>query len=82
MGVFPNETTSVDSRMAEDRIEQVTSDTKLDPFGSVVDEDDAFLRAQGHVAELNRSFSWVGAVGLAFRYADRAHILTLMCCKS
>lgn len=31
------------------------------------DLDNAILSAQGHVAELERSFSWLGAVGLAFR---------------
>lgn len=36
-------------------------------FGEVFDLDDAVLRAQGHVAELERSFSWVGAIGLAYR---------------
>ncbi|KAE8337215.1 hypothetical protein BDV24DRAFT_154536 [Aspergillus arachidicola] len=35
-------------------------------FGEVFDLDDAVLRAQGHVAELERSFSWVGAIGLAY----------------
>ncbi|GAB1193238.1 hypothetical protein APSETT444_002441 [Aspergillus pseudonomiae] len=35
-------------------------------FGEVYDLDDAVLRAQGHVAELERSFSWVGAIGLAY----------------
>ncbi|KAE8147897.1 amino acid transporter [Aspergillus avenaceus] len=34
--------------------------------GEVLDLDDAVLRAQGHVAELERSFSWVGAIGLAY----------------
>ncbi|KAI9043603.1 amino acid transporter [Aspergillus affinis] len=32
----------------------------------VEDIDDAVLQAQGHVAELDRSFSWVGAIGLAY----------------
>lgn len=32
------------------------------------DLDNAILSAQGHEAELERSFSWLGAVGLAFRY--------------
>lgn len=31
------------------------------------DLDNAILSAQGHIAELERSFSWVGAVGIAFR---------------
>lgn len=30
--------------------------------------DDALLQAQGHKAELDRSFSWIGAIGFAFRY--------------
>lgn len=32
------------------------------------DLDDAVLRAQGREAQLKRSFSWIGALGLAFRY--------------
>lgn len=31
------------------------------------DADDAILRAQGREAQLKRSFSWIGALGLAFR---------------
>lgn len=31
--------------------------------------DDAILRAQGHEAALERSFSWLGATGLAVRFA-------------
>lgn len=34
--------------------------------GEAVDVDDVALRAQGRGAELKRSFSWVGALGLAF----------------
>lgn len=34
--------------------------------GEALDIDDAALRAQGREAELKRSFSWVGALGLAF----------------
>lgn len=33
-----------------------------------IDLDAAALAAQGHDAELERSFSWLGATGLAFRY--------------
>ncbi|KAI9044533.1 putative choline transport protein [Aspergillus affinis] len=32
--------------------------------------DDAVLQAQGHRAELNRSFSWVGAIGFAFSISN------------
>ncbi|KAL5361180.1 amino acid/polyamine transporter I [Aspergillus floccosus] len=35
-------------------------------FGQVLDLDDAVLRAQGREAELKRSFSWIGAIGLAY----------------
>lgn len=51
------------------------SDTKPDTraipvpdkkVGEALDIDDAALRAQGREAELKRSFSWVGALGLAF----------------
>lgn len=38
--------------------------------GEVVDVDLAVLRAQGHDPELERSFSWLGATGLAFRYVS------------
>ena len=31
------------------------------------DVDDAVLRAQGRETQLKRSFSWIGALGLAFR---------------
>lgn len=35
--------------------------------GELYDTDNDMLRAQGHAAELERSFSWIGVVGLAFR---------------
>ncbi|KAF7588341.1 hypothetical protein BBP40_005869 [Aspergillus hancockii] len=35
-------------------------------IGQVLDLDDAVLRAQGRVAKLERSFSWIGAIGLAY----------------
>lgn len=35
--------------------------------GEMFDTDNDMLRAQGHAAELERSFSWMGVVGLAFR---------------
>ncbi|KAI4717885.1 hypothetical protein E4T48_05892 [Aureobasidium sp. EXF-10727] len=35
-------------------------------LGEVYDADDEVLRAQGHTSELERSFSWIGVVGLAF----------------
>ncbi|KAH8130097.1 hypothetical protein ACSS6W_008232 [Trichoderma asperelloides] len=38
----------------------------MNEAGNSIDQDDALLQAQGHAAELERSFSWVGAVGLAF----------------
>jgi choline transport protein len=37
--------------------------------GSIIDADDRRLRAQGHKAELERSFSWLGALALAYRLA-------------
>jgi choline transport protein len=36
-------------------------------LGDIYDVDDAVLRAQGHVSELQRSFSWLGGIGLCFR---------------
>ena len=51
-----------------DAIEKVDSIDKTNETGKVDDLDDALLQAQGHAAELDRSFSWMGAVGLAFRY--------------
>ena len=35
--------------------------------------DDAILRAQGHEAALERSFTWLGATGLAVRYVHPVH---------
>lgn len=35
--------------------------------GEAFDVDEVILRAQGHTAQLERSFSWMGALGLAFR---------------
>ncbi|PLB49685.1 amino acid transporter [Aspergillus steynii IBT 23096] len=32
----------------------------------VLNSDDSILRAQGHVSELDRSFSWIGAIGLSY----------------
>lgn len=36
-------------------------------MGEDFDVDEVILRAQGHTAQLERSFSWMGALGLAFR---------------
>ena len=36
-------------------------------LAKTTDIDDAVLRAQGREAQLKRSFSWIGALGLAFR---------------
>lgn len=50
--------------------EKRTPDTEFNQgkeLGQTVDLDDAVLRAQGHEAALERSFSWVGAIGLAYR---------------
>lgn len=45
-----------------------TSETlPVKDVSDMYDLDNAILSAQGHIAELERSFSWVGAVGLAFR---------------
>ncbi|OJJ30922.1 hypothetical protein ASPWEDRAFT_62284 [Aspergillus wentii DTO 134E9] len=41
-------------------------DSDIKDNGDIIDLDAAVLRAQGHEAELERSFSWVGALGLAF----------------
>lgn len=38
--------------------------------GETIDLDEAALRAQGHEVQLERSFSWMGALGLAFRCVD------------
>lgn len=45
------------------------SDTKN--VGEIYDLDEAVLRAQGREAQLGRSFSWFGALGLAFRCVRR-----------
>ena len=36
---------------------------------SLIDTDDALLRAQGHEAAMPRSFSAIASLGLAFRYS-------------
>lgn len=51
-------------------IENINDIDKMKETGESSDLDDALLQAQGHAAELERSFSWVGAVGLAFRFVD------------
>lgn len=38
-----------------------------DTLEKTTDVDDAVLRAQGREVQLKRSFSWIGALGLAFR---------------
>ncbi|KNB03018.1 hypothetical protein FOXG_05628 [Fusarium oxysporum f. sp. lycopersici 4287] len=38
--------------------------------GSIIDADDRRLRAQGHKAELERSFSWLGALALAYSISN------------
>ncbi|KAG5787225.1 hypothetical protein H9Q69_013701 [Fusarium xylarioides] len=40
------------------------------PSGSIIDADDRRLRAQGHKAELERSFSWLGALSLAYSISN------------
>lgn len=50
--------------------EVVDQPTSAVENGDVIDVDLALLRAQGHEAELERSFSWLGATGLAFRYVN------------
>lgn len=57
-----------DKRTSTDLTEDLACTDNMKETGELVDQDDALLRAQGHAAELERSFSWVGAVGLAFRY--------------
>ncbi|PYI16615.1 amino acid transporter [Aspergillus violaceofuscus CBS 115571] len=54
-------------------MEETTKNTSWPPqgadakdLGEVIDIDEAILRAQGCTSELQRSFSWVGALGLAF----------------
>ena len=48
---------------------QTDPDQKCDTkgLGEFIDLDEAVLRAQGREAQLGRSFSWLGALGLAFR---------------
>ncbi|KAJ6094544.1 hypothetical protein N7467_002057 [Penicillium canescens] len=42
------------------------SQNEMKGIGENIDLDEAVLRAQGHEAQLERSFSWIGALGLAF----------------
>ena len=36
--------------------------------GKIIDLDERRLRAQGHEAQLDRSFTWLGASALAYRW--------------
>lgn len=52
-----------------------------------LDLDEAILRAQGHDVQLERSFSWMGALGLAFRFSpmppdEHESMLTLLAVSS
>ena len=60
-----------------------TPDTEFNQgkeLGETVDLDDAVLRAQGHEAALERSFSWVGAIGLAYRCVRQLLVFSMECC--
>ena len=49
-------------------------DSKSLELGKHVENiDDTVLQAQGHVSELDRSFSWIGAIGMAYRYVMTPH---------
>ena len=57
------------SKSQLDRQEHPDLDLQPDTkgIGEFLDLDEAILRAQGREVELGRSFSWFGALGLAFR---------------
>lgn len=48
--------------------------------GSVIDSDDALLRAQGHEAAMPRSFSAMASLGLAFRYSGNHEAFRMLNC--
>ena len=53
------------AEMGDDTIIPVQS---VDAEGLIIDLDERRLRAQGHASQLDRSFSWLGAIGLAYRF--------------
>ncbi|KAF5989497.1 choline permease [Fusarium bulbicola] len=57
----------MDKKSSEDhaRVEPINRTPSVSK-GSIIDADDRRLRAQGHKAELERSFSWLGALSLAY----------------
>ena len=67
MEVYPDSHENEGNKTSISMAEHIDGSDKLKEEGSPMDQDDALLHAQGHAAELERSFSWVGAVGLAFR---------------
>ncbi|KAF5572395.1 HNM1-choline permease [Fusarium pseudoanthophilum] len=52
-----------------DRVEPINRAPSVSK-GSIIDADDRRLRAQGHKAELERSFSWLGALSLAYSISN------------
>lgn len=48
-------------------VKDSSSPEPVKDVGEILNLDDSVLRAQGHVSELDRSFSWIGAIGLAYR---------------
>lgn len=56
------------SKRQSDQQTNIESNPDAKTIGEIYDLDEAILRAQGHEAQLGRSFSWFGALGLAFRY--------------
>ncbi|UKZ96647.1 uncharacterized protein TrAFT101_011425 [Trichoderma asperellum] len=67
MEILSNHSENEGNKTSISMMENVDGSDKMNEAGNSIDQDDALLQAQGHAAELERSFSWVGAVGLAFR---------------
>ncbi|KAJ5678945.1 amino acid transporter [Penicillium macrosclerotiorum] len=55
-----------DTNIQEDKNRRSEAQLETKGLGEALDFDEAILRAQGHRVQLERSFSWLGALGLAF----------------
>ena len=60
-------------------MESLGPEVTHDEEGKVIDLDAQLLRAQGHEAALERSFTWLGASALAYRLAHPPRFSTWWC---
>lgn len=68
-----------DPKPQGDHDEYAGSQIEMKGVGEHLDIDEAILRAQGHEAQLERSFSWMGALGLAFRFVGGKTATNFLC---